>query len=141
MAKYRKMMINYVGSLSDGTVFDDNEHGTPLTVFMGGGTVMKPIVRALEGMDIGDEASVSIPCEQAYGGYDDKAHLVVARCQVEGGDNLKEGMSIMWRSAKNPQPVAVKVIAANDACVTLDFNHPLAGKDLVYHIKVVDAVP
>lgn len=132
-----KKYINYVGRLADGEVFDDNENGEPLRVIMGGGAVMAPLMEALEDMGVGDEATIEVPFADAYGPYDSKAILTVARAQIADGDDLEEGQTIMWRSKEKPQPVAVKVIWADERAVRLDFNHPLAGKDLVYTIKVV----
>lgn len=137
---YRKMYINYVGRLETGEVFDDNETGEPLAVVMGGGAVMPPIMDALHSMDVGDERDVFVSADDAYGAYDSKAVLTVARCQIERGDALEEGQSILWRTSKAPAPVAVKVVEASDTHVKLDFNHPLAGKNLIYHVRVADAV-
>ena len=131
-----KKFINYVGTLADGTVFDDNEHGEPLRVVMGGGAVMPPLMEALADMGEGDERIIEVSAAEAYGAYDPKAILTVARAQIEGGYDLVEGQSIMWRSKEKPQPVAVKVIAADDEVVRIDFNHPLAGEDLTYRVRV-----
>ena len=128
--------INYVGRLSDGTVFDDNDDGEPLRVIMGGGAVMPPIMEALKTMGEGDEVEVAVPADQAYGAYDPHAILTVARSSIEDGYGLQEGQSIVWRSAEKPQPVAAKVVWADDERVRIDFNHPLAGRDLVYRVRV-----
>lgn len=140
MPRYRKMLINYVGRLESGEIFDDNEAGEPLEVVMGGGAVMPPIMEALSAMDIGEERDVLVSAGEAYGSYDPKAVLTVARCQVKDGDALMEGQSVLWHTSRAPRPVAVKVIEASDSHVKLDFNHPLAGKNLIYHIRVVNAV-
>lgn len=139
MPAYRKMSINYTGYLEDGTIFDENEDGDPLQVIMGGGSVMPPLMDALASMDIGDERDVFVPFGQAYGPYDEKAILTVARCQICDGQALREGQSILWNSEKASRPVAVKVVEASDTHVKIDFNHPLAGKNLIYRIRVVDA--
>lgn len=131
-----KKFINYVGTLEDGTVFDDNESGEPLRVVMGGGAVMAPLMEALKEMGEGEERAVLVPASEAYGAYDPKGILTVARAQIQDGYDLKEGQSVMWRSKEKPQPVAVKVIAADEEVVRIDFNHPLAGKDLTYRIRV-----
>ncbi len=131
-----KKYINYVGTLPDGTVFDDNGSGEPLRVVMGGGAVMAPLMEALAAMGEGDERVVEVPAAEAYGAYDPAAILTVARAQIRGGYDLEEGQSILWRSKERPQPVAVRVIAADDEVVRIDFNHPLAGRDLTYRVRV-----
>ena len=79
---------------------------------------------------------MDVPCEKAYGAYDPKALLTVPRSFIERGERLERGQRIVWRSAQKPQPVAVLVADCDESSVRLDFNHPLAGEDLKYWIKV-----
>lgn len=135
----RRARINYKGSLADGTVFDDNETGEPLEIIIGGHSVMEPLDEALRDMAVGEERIVEIPAAQGYGEYDPDGIQKVQTSAIPRGEDLKAGMMIRWafpKSAGNAVPA--RVLAADEWVVELDFNHPLAGKDLVYWIKLVE---
>lgn len=136
---YQRVRIEYAGYLPDGTEFDRNRPGSTLELVRGRGTVMAPIMDAAFSMKVGEECIVDVPAQDAYGEYDPSALLVVPRSYIEEGDKLEQGQVISWHSRKNPQPVAVKVASCDDSSVQLDFNHPLAGKDLTYVIRLVEA--
>lgn len=138
MKKLIRKKIEYAGYKEDGTKFDQNEEGKPLELVVGRYTVMEPIVDAIENMDLWEEADIDIPCEKAYGEYDPKALLVVPRSYISEGDKLEKGQRIIWHSNEKPNPVAVLVADCDEDSVQLDFNHPLAGENLKYWIRVVD---
>lgn len=134
-----RVRIAYVGYRSDGTEFDRSDPERPLELVAGRSTVMEPIMEAAFSLPVGAECVVDVPCEKAYGAYDPKALLTVPRSFIERGERLERGQRIVWRSAQKPQPVAVLVADCDESSVRLDFNHPLAGEDLKYWIKVVSA--
>lgn len=135
----RRALINYRGSLADGTVFDDNEKGEPLEVVIGGHSVPEPLDEALGEMKIGEERVVYVPAARGYGEYDRSAVQRVQRSSIPNGDQLREGMSVHWTFPKSAgRAVPATVVEAGEWSVELDFNHPLAGKDLVYWIRLVD---
>lgn len=134
-----KKKIQYRGYLDDGTQFDSNDPGDLLEIIEGHYNYMKPIVDAVSEMEVGDEKVVHIPHQDAYGDYDEKAVVSIPRSYIKSGDKLTKGQHIIWHSKEKPQPVAVLVSDCDDFSVRLDFNHPLAGKDLDYWIKVVEA--
>jgi FKBP-type peptidyl-prolyl cis-trans isomerase 2 len=127
----------YKGSLQDGTVFDDSE-GTPHEITTGRSQVMPALEKALIEMDVGEERVVPIAAVDAYGEYLEEAVQRVPTYRIPNGDNLPKGETIMWRSPRSPRPVPVKVLSIVNQVAELDFNHPLAGKDLVYWVQVVD---
>lgn len=126
----------YRGALSDGEVFDtclDEPH----EVVLGRGRVMKPLEQALANMVPGEERTVEIPTEDAYGAYDEDAVQVVPACKVPHGSSMPVGSYVNWFSPRSLNPVPAKVVARENEVITLDFNHPLAGRDLVYWVKLV----
>lgn len=134
-----RFWINYKGMFPDGTVFDDNEDGEPLEVLIGARhSVMEPLENTVRQMNIGEERIVEIPCELAYGKYDRDGVKRIQKYLVPNADRLEAGMSIQWTSTNSIEPIHVRVVHVDDFVVELDFNHPLAGKDLVYWVKVVD---
>lgn len=136
----KRVRISYVGMYEDGTVFDACGPDDLLDVSIGRNSVFRPLDDALACMEAGEEREVRIPCEEAYGEYDPKGVVVLPRCRIQDGDKLEVGMSIKWHDPQKPHDVAVKVVEADAATVKLDFNHPLAGKDLVYRVKVEEVV-
>lgn len=134
-----RVRIAYVGYRSDGSEFDRSDPDRPLELVKGRNTVMEPIMEAAFSLQVGGECTVDIPCEKAYGRYDSTALLTVPRSYIERGEDLERGQRIIWHSAQKPQPVAVLVADCDEVSVRLDFNHPLAGEDLTYWIKVVSA--
>ena len=125
------------GSFPDGEVFDERLE-TPYRIRLGAAQVMKPIDQALMEMEIGEERTLFIGAEDAYGAYAREAVQKVAASAIPDGENVPVGEMIWWRHPNSPDPVPVKVVSFEDGIIELDFNHPLAGKDLVYWIKLVE---
>ncbi|MGV8084228.1 MAG: peptidylprolyl isomerase [Coriobacteriia bacterium] len=125
----------YKGSLRDGSVFDDSE-GTPHEIVLGRHEVMKVLDDALLEMSIGEERTLEIAAADAYGEYDPEAVQRVPTYLIPNGSNIPEGEIIEW-SARGRRPVPAKVLSVADQVAVLDFNHPLAGKDIVYWVKLV----
>lgn len=134
----KRVRINYKGSFADGTVFYDNENGLPIEVVVGGRSLPGALDKALAEMKVGEQRTVDAP--KAYGEYHpDAVQTRVPRYKIPNGDQLEEGMELMWTSPANPlTPVPAKVLRVTEFTVDLDFNHPLAGKDLVYWVRLVE---
>ncbi len=130
------VQVHYTGKLEDGTVFDSSEqHGQPLEFSVGGGQLIKGFDEAVVGMEKGEEKTVTLPPDQAYGEANPQMTQKFPKDQVPG--EVKPGMSLMVKTPEGQQFPA-KVAEVSDKDITLDFNHPLAGKTLVFTIKVVD---
>lgn len=130
----------YKGSLAEnGEVFDDC-NGTPHEIIFGRRQVMKALEDALATMEPGEERIVNLSAEDAYGEYDESAVQRFPSYKVPNGENIPVGEYIGWTSPRNIEPIPAKVLSVENQIVTLDFNHPLAGKDIVYWVKVVEVV-
>jgi peptidylprolyl isomerase len=125
----------YKGSLRDGTVFDDSE-GTPYEIIVGRSQVMPALEEVLIKMEVGEERTLNIAAADAYGEYLDEAVQRVPTYRIPNGKNMPEGETIMWTSPRSPVPVPAKVRSIVNQIAELDFNHPLAGKDIIYWVKV-----
>ena len=97
---------------------------------------MKALEDALSAMHIGEEQTVFIPAKDAYGEYDEDAVQIVPTYVIPNGDEMPVGQYVGWRSPYNIEPIPVKVVSIENQIATLDFNHPLAGKDIIYWIKL-----
>ncbi|WP_107666417.1 peptidylprolyl isomerase [Cyanothece sp. BG0011] len=129
--------VNYTGKLQDGTVFDSSVNRDPLQFALGQGQVIAGFEEAVVGMSPGDNKSVTIPSEQAYGPYQDELVIVVDEQQMPSDLSVEVGQQLQMRHSSG-QAVPVMVTNVADSKVTLDANHPLAGKDLTFDIELVN---
>ncbi len=129
--------FHYVGTLDDGTEFDNSvTRQEPLTSQLGQGQMIPGFESALLGMSVGEKKSVSIDSKDAYGEYNSDA------VQSFPLDNFSEGFEpILGESVQGQnelgQTFSAVIKEATEDAVVLDFNHPLAGKNLNFEIEVV----
>ncbi len=116
------------------TVIDSNKGTQPLEFLMGQGQVIPGLEKALSGMKKDEEGDFLIPSAEAYGEYNAEAVQTLPIEQFEGVE-LKEGLTL-YGQGEDGQTVQVTVKSFTDKDVTIDFNHPLAGKDLMFSVKV-----
>ena len=134
--KNKQIEVNYTGTLDDGSVFDSSEGKEPLKFVVGLGQVIKGFEDAVVGMKVGEEKDIHIKSEDAYGPRNDKLTQEVPKSSVPKDIKLEEGISLALK-APTGQVVPAKVVKIGDENITLDLNHPLAGKDLNFKLKVV----
>lgn len=132
-----KVRVHYKGSLQDGTVFDSSEKRQPLEFVIGHGMVIPGFENGVIGMSEGDTKVISIQSEDAYGSYKDDLIGVVDRSRIPDDINLEIGMVLQVRSPEGGV-TNVTVSKITDANVTLDLNHPLAGKELVFEVRLLE---
>lgn len=136
-----KVAVEYEGRFEDGEVFDSSKHGEhshPLVFTVGARQVIEGFDNAVMGMKEGEEKEVKIAPKEAYGEYDSRLTQPVPRSEFNLPRNQQPqvGMTLMMQSPEGYR-VPVRVSAVDDSSVTLDLNHPLAGKTLIFKIKVV----
>lgn len=131
--------IHYTGKLDDGTLFDTSADDEPLEFTVGKHEVIPGMEEAVIGMQPGDEKTITIPSENAYGPYHDEMVVVVNRSEFPEDMELEvdQQLSVML---EDDQSVIVTVTDIADDAVTLDANHPLAGEDLTFEIQLVEIV-
>lgn len=134
--------VDYTGKLENGTVFDSSEGRSPLTFTAGEGQVIKGFDDAVLGMKVGDEKNVTIPPQEAYGERNESLIQTVPKSAFgDNADKLQEGMQIGITNPQNGQQFPATVTKIEGDNVTLDMNPPLAGKTLIFDIKVVKIEP
>jgi peptidylprolyl isomerase len=131
-----KVKVNYVGTLDDGTVFDSSEGREPLGFTVGSGQVISGFDEGATGLAPGEKRTVHIPADKAYGEYQDDLVVEVDRDQLPPDMDFKIGDQFQIRR-EGSRPMLVTVAKVADDKVTLDGNHPLAGKDLNFDIELV----
>jgi len=131
-----KIKVDYEGRFESGEVFDASEkHGQPLEFEAGKGMVVPGFDAAVIGMDVGEEKTVTLKPEEAYGMPNEKAVQKVPKDKFPA--EAKEGMMI-GVPLPNGQQMPAKIVKIDDKEVTIDMNHPMAGKVLIFKIKVVE---
>ena len=118
-------------------VVDTNKGAEPLEFITGKGHVIPGLEEALVGMSEGESKDVSVPAAKAYGEVNPEAKQVLPVEQFEGVD-LQDGMTL-YGQGENGETVQVTVTSFDDKDVNVDFNHPLAGKDLMFSVTVLSA--
>lgn len=136
--------IHYTGRLADGMEFDTSKGNDPLSFTLGKNEVIPGFEKAVEGLSIGDSRTVEISADQAYGPHRDEMVIEAKRSEMPEGLELKLGRQLEGRSEGQgedegePQKVIFTITGLTDDAVTLDANHPLAGKDLTFDIELVE---
>ncbi|NKX46324.1 FKBP-type peptidyl-prolyl cis-trans isomerase [Roseicyclus persicicus] len=128
--------IHYTGTLSDGTTFDSSEGRDPLTFEMGAGQIIPGLEAALSGMSAGESKTVTIPAAEAYGPHHAEAIQEIPRSAVPEHIPLDLGTQLQVQTPDG-RAMPVTVAQVTEETVTLDANHPLAGKDLTFAVEVV----
>lgn len=128
--------VHYKGTLDDGTVFDASEGRDPIEFTVGGGQVIPGFDAGVTGMAVGERRTVKIPADQAYGPHHDEAVLKMPRDQFPAELTIEPGMMLRMQHPSG-MPLDVVVTDASNDVVTLDANHPLAGKDLTFDLELV----
>ncbi|HSJ69782.1 MAG TPA: peptidylprolyl isomerase [Anditalea sp.] len=135
--KGNTVKVHYTGKLKDGTIFDSSENREPLEFTLGDGNMIKGFDAAVQGMNVGDDKSVTIPSDEAYGEKKDEMLVDIPRTQVPADIQPEVGMDLSIQNQQG-QPMPVKVVHVDEEKITLDANHPLAGQDLIFDIKLVE---
>ena len=130
------VQVHYTGKLEDGSVFDSSVQREPLGFTVGGGQMIQGFDAAVDGMAVGDKKTVTIPAAQAYGERRDDMMIDVPIEQVPADIKPEVGMQLTLQGG-NGQPMPVTVTDIDEKKITLDANHQLAGKDLIFDIELV----
>ena len=128
--------IHYTGTLLDGSTFDSSEGREPLEFVVGSGQIIPGLDVALPGMEVGDNKVVKIGSDDAYGPLNPEMRQAVPREGIPADIPLEVGTQLQMQTPDG-QAMSVTVVEVDDATVTLDANHPLAGKDLQFDIELV----
>ncbi|WP_057938668.1 FKBP-type peptidyl-prolyl cis-trans isomerase [Algoriphagus resistens] len=130
------VQVHYTGKLEDGSVFDSSANREPLGFTLGDGNMIKGFDTAVDGMTLGDKVTVTIPAAEAYGERRDDMIIEVPIEQVPADIKPEIGMQLTLQGG-NGQPMPVVVSDLDEKKITLDANHQLAGKDLIFDIELV----
>ncbi|MBN2547444.1 MAG: peptidylprolyl isomerase [Spirochaetes bacterium] len=132
--KNKVVSINYTVKDDKGEVIDTSEGRKPLNYIHGLGYIVKGLENALEGKTVGDAISITVKPEDGYGVYSNDLIFKVEKEKFNQINNLTVGMQIQMQTENGPMIFSVAEI--EDKTVTIDGNHPLAGKNLHFDVSV-----
>ena len=129
--------IHYTGTLADGSTFDSSAGREPLEFTVGSGQIIAGLDAALPGMQPGEQKTVQVPSDQAYGAEDPDARFSVPRSEVPDDLPLEVGTPLQVQTSTG-QMMNLTLVGVTEEEILLDANHPLAGKDLTFAIELVE---
>ena len=133
-----KIKVEYEGKLENGEIFDSSEkQGQPMEFEVGNGQLIKGFEEAVIGMEKGEEKEVTLESKDAYGDPNPQLIKTIPRDKIGIEQELKAGQ-ILGVALPNGSQFPAKIIEVNEKEVKLDMNHPLAGKKLIFKIKIVE---
>lgn len=133
-----RVTVSYIGTLDNGRIFDSTEERGPLTFTLGAGEVFPALEAAIVGMAPGEAKNVVIPAAEAYGPRREENVLTLRRQALPADRELQVGQKLQISLASGRE-LRARVVAVAEGEVTLDANHPLAGLDLTFALRL-DAV-
>ena len=137
IAANKAVSIDYTLTNDAVEVIDSSAGGAPLVYLQGAGNIIPGLEKALEGKAVGDELTVAVEPEDAYGEYAAELVSTLSRSMFEGVDELEVGMQF-HASAPDGQMQIVTIRDLDGDDVTVDGNHPLAGQRLNFQVKIIN---
>lgn len=135
-----RVKLEYVGSLEDGTVFDSSDkHEEAFEFTVGNGQLIKGFDDAVIGMKIGGEKEIKIQPDDAYGQHNPELVKEMPKDCFPQDQEINSGMMFMI-NLQDGRQIPALITVVTDETVTIDVNHPLAGKILIFKIKIIDVI-
>ena len=135
--KGNTIKVQYTGKLEDGTVFDKSKKGEPLEFNVGSGKIIPGFDKAVEGMNLNEEKKVTLKPEDAYGRRDKTLIKQLPKSSLPEDLKPDKGMVLKLQD-KSGRSIPATVLDITEDNLVIDLNHPLAGRNLIFDITVVD---
>ncbi len=134
-----KVKVHYHGKLTTGETFDSSAGREPLEFEVGSGMVIKGFDDGVTGMAVGDKKTINIPFDEAYGPRNPEMVIDMPKERFPEDMEVEVGMPLVMSDGQGQQ-FQVTIVEIKETSVILDANHPLAGKDLVFDLELVEIV-
>ncbi|MFT5761709.1 MAG: FKBP-type peptidyl-prolyl cis-trans isomerase 2 [Polaribacter sp.] len=129
--------VNYTGKLADGQVFDSSEGKEPLEFTLGQGQLIPGFEKGLIDMKVNEKKTITVAKEEAYGEINDALKQEVQKTELPKDITPEVGMGLVSKSPDG-QEMNLRVVEVTDNSIVVDGNHPLAGKDLIFDLEVIE---
>jgi len=137
VVKDSKITIHFSLTLADGTPVDGTPDGEPMTFSLGDGTMISAFEDLLLGMAVGERQQSSLEPRETFGFPDDTNHHWIEREKFEGFGDINEGLMVDFDTPGGDHLPGV-ILEIQDSQVLVDFNHPLAGHEVIFTAEVLE---
>ncbi|HBS87749.1 MAG: peptidylprolyl isomerase [Bacteroidetes bacterium GWF2_38_335] len=131
------VQVHYTGKLANGEVFDSSEGREPLEFTIGEGSLIPGFEKGVIGMALNEKKTINIPCDEAYGKSMSEMIHTVERAMLPQEIVPEVGMQLVAEGPEGEKQVVI-ISAVTSTTVSIDYNHPLAGKDLIFEVEVIN---
>lgn len=135
----KRVTLHFSVLLLDGAVVDSTRERAPATFTVGDGNLLPGFELCLFGLKAGDKRSILLEAANAFGPHNPENVQVMRRSLFSAGLVLEPGLVVSFADRSKAELPGV-IVAVNDEEVTVDFNHPLAGKDLTFQVEIINVV-
>lgn len=129
--------VHYTGKKTTGEIFDSSENREPLEFTMGSGQLIPGFEKAVVGLGIGEQTTITIPAGEAYGEKRDDLVIRVEKSKLPPEIKPEMGQQLQIQQ-QDGGAIPVTITEVTETHVALDANHPLAGEDLIFDIELVE---
>lgn len=131
-----KVLITYTGKLEDGSVFGETSEEEPLELHLGSNTVIPGLEEAIEGMEEGESKTAVVEPDKAFGPFRNELVMQLDRSEFPEEAEVQVGQRFEASGSDGARRI-ITVVDVSDDSVTIDANHPLAGKPLTFEIRLL----
>jgi len=131
-----QVTLHFAIKMDDGSVVDSTFDGAPATFSVGDGKLLPGFEEVLIGLGAGDEATFDVPPEKGFGQRNPSNIQKIPRASFADDMELEEGLMVSFADAQNTELPGL-IAEIGDKNVSVDFNHPLAGRDLQFEVKII----
>lgn len=132
-----RVTVHYTGTLDDGTVFDSSREGEPIEFEIGSGEVIDGFDQAVAGLEVGESREIRLEPDEAYGQRSDDLVIDVDRDDLPADLDPEVGQTLAVEGADGEE-MAAWVAEVGDDAITVDLNHPLAGRSLTFEVELLE---
>lgn len=134
-----KVKVHYTVKESSGEVIESSDESMPIEFTIGEGNVIPGFENGIIGMKVNDTKTIDVPCDEAYGQRDEKKTFEFPKKSAPQDFDPRIGDMVQLHRPDG-KSFAVKVLDKSDTGFQMDANHPLAGKDLIFDLKLIDII-
>ncbi|MBN8430336.1 FKBP-type peptidyl-prolyl cis-trans isomerase [Microbulbifer salipaludis] len=136
IGEHSRVTLHFALKLDDGSEIDSNFEGEPATFIVGDGNLLPGFEQSLLGLKAGDEAEIEIPPEAGFGQRNPSNIQKVKKGHFSPDMELEEGLVVSFDNGDGELPGVIREVGEDD--VEVDFNHPLAGQTVFFHVKILE---
>ena len=133
----KNVSVHYTGKLKDGSVFDSSVDREPLNFTVGEGKLIPGFEQGIVGMGVNEKKLIEIPFNEAYGEVKEELIQEVSKSNLPSDLTPEVGMQLQ-SNGQDGSTILVTIVKVEEDKIVVDANHPLAGKDLLFDIEVLE---